>query len=194
MASLQAGRPNQSNANQAGRDVVINAAGFNSCRICDRMTATECFQQSLTVCAPAPEWTGVDQDSTRVCMLQYEQRRNSNGSLTTLYTSRCVPRSTCSAAVKQNFAAGDERFNQCKKSSTLAGTARYGSQSNCSFCQKLSHSSGNANTDIFDTSTQIFAGVTPDQLAADPAARGTYSVANPLGQLFADGLYTLTVG
>lgn len=189
VASLQAGRPNQSNANQAGRDLIVSGQRFNSCRVCNKMTAAQCAAQSLTVCYPVQD----QETDDRVCMLQYEQRRNSDGSLTTLYTSRCAPPSTCTAAIKQNFAAGDERYNQCKKSSTLAGTARYGTQSNCSFCQKLSHENGSANTDIFESVTAIFDGVTPEDLALNPASRGTYSVAQPLGQLFADATFSYTV-
>merc|ERR1711935_548519 len=58
----------------------------------------------------------------------YEQRLQRNGSIKTLYTSRCAIPSTCEAAVKQNFATSDSRHNQCKRSSTLS--RRY-EQSNC---------------------------------------------------------------
>jgi hypothetical protein len=180
------------NSNVGVRDFIgintnTNAAEtFNSCRICDRMTAAECAQQSLTVCYPVQD----NETDNRVCMLQYEQRLQRDGSIKTLYTSRCAIPSTCEAAVRQNFAASDPRHNQCKRSTTLS--RRY-EQSNCSFCQKLSHETGLGNTDIFQTAAEPFEGVTEAALTADPAAKGTWSAVNPLGQLFADGTYTYTV-
>jgi len=193
VASASAGRPNvNNNSNVAVRDFIgtnTNTGAdetFNSCRICDRMTASECAQQALTVCYPVQD----NETDNRVCMLQYEQRMQRDGSIQTLYTSRCAIPSTCEAAVKQNFAANDYRNNQCKKSTTLS--RRY-EQSNCSFCQKLSHETGLGNTDIFQTAAEPFEGITEAALTADPQARGTWSVAQPLGQLFADGTYTYTV-
>lgn len=201
VASANAGRPNATNSNSAGvRDFMGNTVDnggnvlseqdqrFNSCRVCDKMTASECASQSLTQCGPTQD----NLTDNRVCMLTLDSRLNKDGTTTTLYTSQCAIPSTCEAAVKQNFGptTSDRRFDQCKKSSALN---RRWNTSSCSFCQKLSHENGSGNTDIFETSTEVFAGITEAQLLADPAAQGTWSTSNPMGQLHNDATYKYEV-
>jgi len=200
VASANAGRPNANNSNSAGvRDFMgntVNGAGtvlstedqrFNSCRVCDKMTASQCASQSLTQCGPTQD----NLTDNRVCMLTLDSRLNKDGTTTTLYTSQCAIPSTCEAAVKQNFGPNnDPKYSQCKKSTTLN---RRWNISSCSFCQKLSHENGSGNTDIFETSSEVFAGITEAQLLADPAAQGTWSTSNPMGQLHNDATYKYEV-
>jgi len=193
-----AGRPNVSSTASAGlRDFMgINSGTglaterFNTCRVCDKMTAAECANAPRVACYPTQDMETDD----RVCMLTYHQRRSKTGTFETLYTSQCVIQSTCEAAVRQNFVFGttsaNAKFNQCKKKSAL--TLRE-STSECSFCQKLGHETGLGNTDIFDDATQPFEGITEDTLTADPGAQGLWTEGTPLGQLFASGTYTYTV-
>lgn len=204
VASVNAGRPNANNSS-AVRDFMgntVNGAGtvlstadqrFNSCRVCDKMTASECASQSLTPCGPTQD----NLTDNRVCMLTIDSRLNRDGTTTNLYTSQCAIPSTCEAAVKQNFGPIDAtnptlaaKFSQCKKSSTLNRRWR---ESKCSFCQKLSHENGSGNTDIFETSSEVFAGITEAALLADPAAQGTWSTSNPMGQLHNDATYKYEV-
>lgn len=200
VASVNSGRPNANNSNSAGlRDFMgntVNGAGtilstadqrFNSCRVCDKMTASECASQSLTPCGPTQD----NLTDNRVCMLTIDSRLNRDGTTTNLYTSQCAIPSTCEAAVKQNFGPNnDAKFSQCKKSTTLN---RRWTTSKCSFCQKLSHENGSGNTDIFETSSEVFAGITEAALLADPAAQGTWSTSNPMGQLHNDATYKYEV-
>merc|ERR1712176_1088021 len=122
-----AGRPNVSSTASAGlRDFMgldtgtgANTQRFNTCRVCDNMTASECANQPRAACYPTQDMETDD----RVCMLTYHQRLSKSGSVETLYTSQCVIQSTCEAAVRQNFVFGtsssNSKFNQCKKQSSL---------------------------------------------------------------------------
>merc|ERR1712176_394588 len=151
-----AGRPNVSSTASAGlRDFMgldtgtgANTQRFNTCRVCDNMTASECANQPRVDCYPTQDMETDD----RVCMLTYHQRLSKSGSVETLYTSQCVIQSTCEAAVRQNFVFGtsssNSKFNQCKKQSSLNSRQN---TSECSFCQKLGHETGLGNTDIFDS-------------------------------------------
>lgn len=127
---------------------------FNSCRVCNKMTAEECAQQSLVTCYMDVSRDGVFgfaednmvQDN-RVCMLQTEQRRLTNGSVKTLFTSRCVTPMACEAQLKQNFISTSSKFamqNRCKHSAMLRNNGNV-NKSECAFCNKLAHSDPNVS-------------------------------------------------
>jgi len=193
-----AGRPNVSSTASAGlRDFMgldtgtgANTQRFNTCRVCDNMTASECANQPRVACYPTQDMETDD----RVCMLTYHQRLSKSGSVETLYTSQCVIQSTCEAAVRQNFVFGtsssNSKFNQCKKQSSLNSRQN---TSECSFCQKLGHETGLGNTDIFDSATHPFETITEAQLTSDPGALGLWTAGTPLGQLFADNTFKYEV-
>ena len=111
------GRPSSGAAAAGTREVLGNnesvpgqAERFNSCRICTKMTAAECAAQPLTPCYEDVSKAGVfgfnepnmTQDD-RVCMLQTEQRKLTNGQIKTLFTSRCVTPMACESQLRSVF-------------------------------------------------------------------------------------------
>jgi len=155
------GRPSSGAASAGTRDFIgtnANDVGdpttqevFNSCRVCTKMTAAECAQQPLVTCYEDKSKEGVflfnepnmTQDD-RVCMLQTEQRKLTNGQIKTLFTSRCVTPMACESQVRQNFLTteveGLMKYNRCKQTGMLKKNGNI-NKSECAFCNKMSHES-----------------------------------------------------
>ena len=109
------GRPSSGAASAGTRDVLgpnysndpVTAEKFNSCRVCTKMTAAECASQPLVTCYEDKSKEGtflfdhpsMEQDD-RVCMLQTEQRKLTNGQIKTLFTSRCVTPMACESQLR----------------------------------------------------------------------------------------------
>lgn len=150
------GRPSSGSASAGTRDFIGSNAGnaetqevFNSCRVCTKMTAAECAVQSLVTCYDDKSKEGVfgftdpsmEQDD-RVCMLQTEQRKLTNGQIKTLFTSRCVTPMACETQLRQNFQSttveGLMTYNRCKQTGMLRKNGNT-NKSECAFCNKMSH-------------------------------------------------------
>lgn len=150
------GRPSSGSASAGTRDFIGSNAGnaatqevFNSCRVCTKMTAAECAVQPLVTCYDDKSKEGVfgftdsslEQDD-RVCMLQTEQRKLTNGQIKTLFTSRCVTPMACESQLRQNFQSttveGLMAYNRCKQTGMLRKNGNI-NKSECAFCNKMSH-------------------------------------------------------
>jgi len=149
------GRPSSGTASAGTRDFIGVNSGlgtpetFNSCRVCTKMTAAECAAQPLVTCYEDKSKEGVfgfnepnmEQDD-RVCMLQTEQRKLTNGQIKTLFTSRCVTPMACESQLRQNFHSTDDsglmKYNRCKQTGMLRRNGNI-NKSECAFCNKMSH-------------------------------------------------------
>ena len=184
-------RPSASVSNTSGaaddelRVYSVNGNNYNYCKICTNDSATDCANAPVQDCG-LNNHDG-DQD-TRVCRMTYKSVWR-NGAVQTLYTSRCVERTSCESAMKQNFVKTyDTPWNQCKPLNRLN---RRFTESRCTVCQRLADINNGPNNALMPSSGFIFDSITLDSVQNDPISHLLVSGANPLGQFFtANGQYS----
>jgi len=161
------------------RAMVVGGNNYNYCKICTNDSAADCANAVVEDCG-LNNHDG-EQD-TRVCRMTYKSVWR-NGSVQTLYTSRCVQRESCQAAMKQNFVKTyDTPWNQCKPLDRLN---RRFTESRCTVCQRLADINNGPNNALMPTSANIFDGVLLTTVQNDPINHLLVSGANPYGQFFA---------
>ena len=136
----------------------------------------------------------------KICLLTYEQRIvGGDLGVETLWSSRCSNQKHCEVRnfkldsklnllkglVRQNFAAGNVRMNQCKRSEHLS---RRNPVSKCHFCQKMGHDEDEfTTTDIFVDANSPLSNVdgynSLSFLTNNPELFGNVSDTAPAGQL-----------
>ena len=136
-----------SSSNNDLKTFTVGANDYNSCRICNGQTASDCFSTGQMVSCGA---SNNDPSDTRVCQYTIRQRYGKQP----LFYTQCVERSSCMAQARQNFVRrsdGDHPLNRCKGSRLMA-SRRFRPTSQCAFCMRMTKVSSVDDNRIFSTS------------------------------------------